>query len=108
LKRTELIGFPFDAVTQRSVVERCIAWCTGRREPHTVITVNASHLCMMRRDTKLDQACRAGDLIVADGMSVVWAARLAASLASISCRDYSRARPNIACECISWAQSPRW
>lgn len=77
MTRTELIGFPFDPETQRSAVERCISWCQGERAPHTVITANASHLCMMRHDTKLDQACRAGDLIVADGMSVVWAARLA-------------------------------
>jgi N-acetylglucosaminyldiphosphoundecaprenol N-acetyl-beta-D-mannosaminyltransferase len=77
MTRAELIGFPFDPISQRSAVERCIAWCSGQRAPHTVITVNASHLCMMRRDAKLDRACRAGDLIVADGMSVVWAARLA-------------------------------
>ena len=39
------------------------------------MTVNASHLCMMRRDPELATACRAGHLIVADGMSVVWALR---------------------------------
>ena len=31
---------------------------------------------MMRRDTELRQACIAGDLILADGMSVVWTSRL--------------------------------
>jgi N-acetylglucosaminyldiphosphoundecaprenol N-acetyl-beta-D-mannosaminyltransferase len=30
---------------------------------------------MMRRDRELAQACKAGDLVVADGMSVVWALR---------------------------------
>jgi N-acetylglucosaminyldiphosphoundecaprenol N-acetyl-beta-D-mannosaminyltransferase len=40
-----------------------------------VITANASHLCMMRHDPELALACRAGHLIVADGMSVVWALR---------------------------------
>jgi N-acetylglucosaminyldiphosphoundecaprenol N-acetyl-beta-D-mannosaminyltransferase len=39
------------------------------------MTINASHLCMMRRDLELARACRSGDLIVADGMSVVWALR---------------------------------
>jgi len=39
------------------------------------MTVNASHLCMMRRDPELARACRAGQLTVADGMSVVWALR---------------------------------
>src|SRR4029077_11513699 len=45
------------------------------RTSHTVITANASHLCMMRRDRQLALACRASHLTVADGMSVVWALR---------------------------------
>jgi N-acetylglucosaminyldiphosphoundecaprenol N-acetyl-beta-D-mannosaminyltransferase len=40
-----------------------------------VITANAYHLCMMRRDPELALACRAGHLTIADGMSVVWALR---------------------------------
>jgi N-acetylglucosaminyldiphosphoundecaprenol N-acetyl-beta-D-mannosaminyltransferase len=36
-------------------------------------------LCMMRRDPELRQACWSGDLILADGMSVVWALGLAST-----------------------------
>jgi N-acetylglucosaminyldiphosphoundecaprenol N-acetyl-beta-D-mannosaminyltransferase len=61
----------------RSAVDQCIQWCLGPRAPHTVITVNAAILCMMRRDQELRNACRSGDLIVPDGMSVVWTSRLA-------------------------------
>jgi N-acetylglucosaminyldiphosphoundecaprenol N-acetyl-beta-D-mannosaminyltransferase len=71
--RLELLGATFDLVTMSAAVDRCIAWCTGTRAPHVVITANASHLCMMRRDPRLRAACQAGDLVVADGMSVVWA-----------------------------------
>jgi N-acetylglucosaminyldiphosphoundecaprenol N-acetyl-beta-D-mannosaminyltransferase len=74
-ERVELLGATFDLVTMSAAVERCIAWCTGPRAPHVVITANASHLCMMRRDPELRAACEAGDLVVADGMSVVWALR---------------------------------
>jgi N-acetylglucosaminyldiphosphoundecaprenol N-acetyl-beta-D-mannosaminyltransferase len=42
-----------------------------------VITANAAILCMMRKDPELATACRNGDLIVADGMSVVWTSKLA-------------------------------
>jgi N-acetylglucosaminyldiphosphoundecaprenol N-acetyl-beta-D-mannosaminyltransferase len=42
-----------------------------------IITANASHLCMMRRDPALRSSCVAGDLVVPDGMSVVWALRAA-------------------------------
>ncbi len=71
----ELLGLSLDTVTMDAAVARCIELCSGPRVSHTVITANASHLCMMRRDPELAQACRAGTLIVADGMSVVWALR---------------------------------
>ena len=73
--RRELMGLLFDAETMESAVERCLSWCEGPRAPHTVITANAGVLCMMRRDPALRDACRAGDLVLADGMSVVWALR---------------------------------
>jgi N-acetylglucosaminyldiphosphoundecaprenol N-acetyl-beta-D-mannosaminyltransferase len=74
--RAELLGLPFDAITMNSAVARCMAWCAGPRGAHTVITANAAILCMMRRDSELKKACIAGDLILPDGMSVVWASRL--------------------------------
>ncbi len=70
--RAELLGVPFDAVTMQEVTNQCLFWCTAPRRPHTVITVNAATLCMMRHDPTLREACLAGDLIVPDGMSVVW------------------------------------
>jgi N-acetylglucosaminyldiphosphoundecaprenol N-acetyl-beta-D-mannosaminyltransferase len=76
-QRVELLGCPFDRVTMRSAVEQCTQWCLGPRAPHTVITANAAILCMMRRDPDLRDACRRGDLIVPDGMSVVWTSRMA-------------------------------
>jgi exopolysaccharide biosynthesis WecB/TagA/CpsF family protein len=75
--RAELLGSPFDRVGMQSTVEQCIAWCYGPRVSHTVITLNAAILCMMRRDEELRAACRSGDLIVADGVPVVWTSRLA-------------------------------
>ena len=73
----ELLHLPFDRVTMQAAVERCMDWCLGPRAPHTVITANAAILCMMRRDPELREACRHGDLIVPDGMSVVWTSRFA-------------------------------
>jgi len=75
--RLELLACPFDPVTMGAAVEACVGWCLGPRVPHTVITANAAILCMMRRDPELREACRHGDLVVADGMSVVWTSRLA-------------------------------
>jgi N-acetylglucosaminyldiphosphoundecaprenol N-acetyl-beta-D-mannosaminyltransferase len=75
--RSELLDLPFDVETMRSAVDRCMSWCEAPRAPHTVITANSAILCMMRGDPELREACLAGDLIVADGMSVVWTSQLA-------------------------------
>jgi len=73
--RAALLGLTFDTVTMENAVARCLELCRAPRTSHMVITANASHLCMMRRDPELALACRAGHLTVADGMSVVWALR---------------------------------
>jgi N-acetylglucosaminyldiphosphoundecaprenol N-acetyl-beta-D-mannosaminyltransferase len=75
--RVELLGSPFDRIGMKATTDQCIAWCKGPRVAHTVITLNAALLCMMRRDAELRVACRAGDLIVADGVPVVWTSKLA-------------------------------
>lgn len=75
--RIELLDSPFDRVDMQSTVDQCMAWCNGPRVAHTVITLNAALLCTMRRDAELRAACRSGDLIVADGVPVVWTSRLA-------------------------------
>jgi N-acetylglucosaminyldiphosphoundecaprenol N-acetyl-beta-D-mannosaminyltransferase len=74
-EKSELLGLSFDAVTMETVVAGCLDLCRDPRSSHTVITANASHLCMMRRDPELAIACRGGHFTVADGMSVVWALR---------------------------------
>lgn len=74
-QRAQLLGLGFDTLTMQAAVDRCLEWCRAPRASHSVITANASHLCMMRRDAELARSCRAGELVVADGMSVVWALR---------------------------------
>jgi N-acetylglucosaminyldiphosphoundecaprenol N-acetyl-beta-D-mannosaminyltransferase len=74
-EKPELLGLTFDAVTMDDAVARCLELCRAPRSSHVIMTINASHLCMMRHDPQLAAACRAGHLTVADGMSVVWALR---------------------------------
>lgn len=75
-ERSELLGLEFERTAMAAIVTRCLAWARGARTSHIVVTANASHLCMMRRDPELRRACQAADLAVADGMSVVWALQL--------------------------------
>lgn len=72
-----MLGLAFDPVTMDRAVARCLEWCAGPRSSHVVVTANAALLCMMRRDATLHEACRAGDMVVADGMSIVWAMKAA-------------------------------
>lgn len=74
--RAELLGLAFERATLPDVAGQCLAWCHGPRQSHIVVTANASHVCLMRRDPTLREACQAADMAVADGMSVVWALRL--------------------------------
>jgi len=75
--KPELLDLTFDPATMDSAVDRCIEWAEGPRATHVVVTANAAVLCMMRHDDELSAACRAGDLVLADGMSVVWAFKAA-------------------------------
>ena len=74
-EKAELFGISIDTLTNDEVTEKCLALCRGPRTSHMIMTINASHLCMMRRDPELARACQAGHITVADGMSVVWALR---------------------------------
>ena len=75
-ERSELLGLEFERESMALILARCLAWCQGPRVSHIVVTANASHLCMMRRDPALRDVCQAADMAVADGMSVVWALKL--------------------------------
>ena len=74
--RVTFLDCEFDAVTMAQAVARAEAWCRLPRRPHLITTANASTLVAMRRDPAFAEACRAGHLIVADGVPVVWAARI--------------------------------
>jgi N-acetylglucosaminyldiphosphoundecaprenol N-acetyl-beta-D-mannosaminyltransferase len=56
-------------------VEQCVGWCREGR-PHLIVTVNASFIVEIRRDRRLLSICRNADLVVADGVPVVWASSI--------------------------------
>jgi N-acetylglucosaminyldiphosphoundecaprenol N-acetyl-beta-D-mannosaminyltransferase len=75
-KRVTVLDCPFDTVTFDQAVERIVGWCHSGTGARTVMTMNAALLVMLRKDPELAAACRAGDLIVPDGVPVVWASSL--------------------------------
>ncbi|HNQ21950.1 MAG TPA: WecB/TagA/CpsF family glycosyltransferase [Phycisphaerae bacterium] len=70
-----LFGLPVHALTMQDVLtiaEDVIA----QRRRLLIGVVNAAKIVSMRQNPRLDQAVRTADMILADGISVVWAARL--------------------------------
>jgi N-acetylglucosaminyldiphosphoundecaprenol N-acetyl-beta-D-mannosaminyltransferase len=73
--RTSLLGVPIDLVTQRQAVE----WVCDRAvdgQGGVVVTVNLDHLRRCAREPAYAElVCRA-DLVVADGMPLIWASKV--------------------------------
>ncbi len=69
-----VLGVPIDALTMDQMVAHA-ARVIEQREHMLVGVVNAAKLVNMHRQPKLRAAVTAADVILADGMGVVWAAR---------------------------------
>jgi N-acetylglucosaminyldiphosphoundecaprenol N-acetyl-beta-D-mannosaminyltransferase len=76
MNRIELLGCPFDAVTEKETIDQVFAWIAApERKSHHIITVNVAILMMAREDEKLTRAIENADLVVVDGKPLVWTAR---------------------------------
>jgi N-acetylglucosaminyldiphosphoundecaprenol N-acetyl-beta-D-mannosaminyltransferase len=73
--RTEIMGVPVDCVTPEGAVRSAEQMLHGNR-PHTIFAVNPEKILRARKDPKLLVLLRGTDLLIPDGMGVVWAARL--------------------------------
>ena len=71
----ELVGCPIHAMTLEQTLAEVDRAIRARRRLRIGV-VNAAKLVNMRRNAELREDVRSSDLILADGMSVVWAARL--------------------------------
>lgn len=73
--KQEILGVPIDALTMEEVLDR-VDTAIGSRARLQIGVVNAAKLVNMRRDPALRADVLSSNLIVADGVSVVWASRL--------------------------------
>lgn len=71
----ELFGIPIRAIGMAAVLD-AIHEAVRARTPLHFGVVNAAKIVNMRRDARLRQEVLSSDVILADGMSVVWASRL--------------------------------
>jgi len=75
-ERIDLLGCPFDSITEDETVELVFGWRSApERKSHHVITVNVAILMMARDDVRLANAIEQADLVVVDGKPLVWTSR---------------------------------
>ena len=75
LETRHILGIDFHAAGLDEAVEVC-AEAAASAEPIAIGVVNAAKLVKMRSDARLRDSVLGADLILADGMAVVWAGRL--------------------------------
>ncbi|AWN23292.1 glycosyltransferase [Deinococcus irradiatisoli] len=81
--RLTLLGLPLDPVTLDEALGRLESWLdAGRPSAHTVVTLNPEFIMQARAEdaeqggeSAFTQAMRRADLVTADGVGIVWAAR---------------------------------
>lgn len=73
--RVKVLGIPVDAVTMEEAVGRVFEFVKEGR-PHMIVTPDASALVRATQDEELRRIIEGADLVVPDGMGVVFAGRL--------------------------------
>lgn len=73
--RVCLCGVSFDAMSMRQVLER-VEEAIKSRTSMAISVVNVAKAVNMRKDPFLRESVKSGDLILADGMPLVWLSRL--------------------------------
>ncbi|WP_104990539.1 WecB/TagA/CpsF family glycosyltransferase [Deinococcus sp. NW-56] len=74
--RLTLFDLPLDVVTLEQALDLLGEWMfRAPRAPHTVVTLNPEFIVQSRTQPEFVAAMQAADLVTADGVGIVWAAR---------------------------------
>ncbi|WP_216328631.1 WecB/TagA/CpsF family glycosyltransferase [Deinococcus aestuarii] len=74
--RLTLFDLPLDTVTLDAALDLLGEWMfRAPRSPHTVVTLNPEYVVQARGRPDLVAAVQGADLVTADGVGIVWAAR---------------------------------
>ncbi len=75
MSRIEIVGTPIDPYSQQETVEKA-AECIEEGGPHVIATVNLRSVMLARNDPAFAEMIRRSEIVVADGMPLVWFSRL--------------------------------
>jgi N-acetylglucosaminyldiphosphoundecaprenol N-acetyl-beta-D-mannosaminyltransferase len=73
-----ILGIPIDAIEMQPVLD-CIKVAAAERRPFLISTVNLNFLIIGQTDSEFRESLLRSDLCTADGMPVIWIARLLGS-----------------------------
>ena len=73
--RVDFIGIPLDNLSMAETLDRIENSIFSKKQIHHCV-INAGKVVKMQSDEKLQESVISSDIINADGMSIVWAARL--------------------------------
>ena len=74
-ERVQILGVEIDNLTFGQALDR-ITELAARGRPSIVVTPNVDHLMKCRRDPEFRRVYARADLVLADGMPILWASRL--------------------------------
>jgi N-acetylglucosaminyldiphosphoundecaprenol N-acetyl-beta-D-mannosaminyltransferase len=74
--RVRVGGVEFDNVTMDETVARIVSMARQTGRPRLVCTGNLDHMVTLQSDPEFVRAYEAADLVLADGMPIVWVSRL--------------------------------
>lgn len=70
----KFLGYSLDTLTREESLEKCVALCRQKKQQHVVL--NAAKVIKANKDPQLRKIINSAAMVNADGMSVVWGARL--------------------------------
>ncbi len=74
--RISLLGCPIDIIEEDDVLKKCITWCVEHSKGNQIVTINAQSLLLTHDDPIFAEAISNSSFIVADGISLMLAARV--------------------------------
>jgi len=75
--KTDILGVGFDTLNRSETLDEVLGYLSANeRKCKTVVTPNPEMVMLARKDSKFLQVIERSDLVIPDGVGVVWASRL--------------------------------
>jgi N-acetylglucosaminyldiphosphoundecaprenol N-acetyl-beta-D-mannosaminyltransferase len=75
MKETKILGVGFNRLTMADALEEISTYMI-QDKPHLIVTANPEMVMLAKDDQLLEEIMERADLVVADGIGVVWASRI--------------------------------